>query len=98
MSARIRRKKPSRAPREGTPSSIPADYVEPPAANAPIKPCDFCVDHPSGSPGHPGLAQQVHQIPSNHRSYVRLACVFCGAGWVRRRLNARTFEWLRIAD
>jgi hypothetical protein len=98
MSARIQRKKPSRAPREGTPSSIPADYVEPPTANAPIKLCAFCLDHPSGSPGHSGLAQQVHQIPSNHRSYVRLACVFCGAGWVRRRLNARTFEWLRIAD
>ena len=98
MNARIQRKKSSGPPREGTPSSIPADYVEPPAANAPIQLCAFCLDHPSGSPGHSGLAQQVHKIPTNHRSYVRLACVFCGAGWVRRRLNARTFEWLRIAD
>jgi hypothetical protein len=56
------------------------------------------VEHPSGTLGHSGLAQQVHKIPSNYRSYVRLACVFCGVSWVRRRLNARTFEWLRIAD
>jgi hypothetical protein len=71
--------------------------VEPPAANAALPRCAFCTDHPSGPLGHAGLAQQVHQIPSNYRSYVRLACVFCGVPWVRRRLNARTFEWLRIA-
>jgi hypothetical protein len=98
LSAKSHRKKPPGSPREGTPSSIPADYVEPPAANAALQPCAFCVEHPSGSAGHAGLAQQVHKIPAHHRSYVRLACVFCGAGWVRRRLNARTVEWLRIAD
>jgi hypothetical protein len=93
LSGRPHRRKPPIA----TPSAIPADYVEPPAANTPIALCAFCVAHPSGSAGHAGLAQQVHKIPSGLRSYVRLACVFCGAGWVRRRMNARTFEWLRIA-
>jgi hypothetical protein len=98
LSSRVSRKKTFGVPRGATPSSVPADYVEPPAANAALVLCAFCVEHPSGSTGHSGLAQQVHKIPSTYRSYVRLACVFCGAGWVRRRLNARTFEWLRIAD
>jgi hypothetical protein len=97
MSARANRRKPSAAPRPPTPSSIPADYVEPPAANAAPPLCAFCMDHPAGPLGHSGLAQQVHPIPASYRSYVRLACVFCGAGWVRRRLSARNFEWLRIA-
>ncbi|MGZ5074068.1 MAG: hypothetical protein ACXWBL_13075 [Usitatibacter sp.] len=98
MSDRAHRKKSFGIPPEAVPSSVPADYVEPPAANAAIEPCAFCVEQPSGSAGHSGLAQQVHKIPSSSRSYVRLACVFCGAGWVRRRVNARTFEWLRIAS
>jgi hypothetical protein len=97
LSARVPRRKSHGVPRPDTPSSVPADYVEPPAVNAPHPLCAFCVEHPSGTLGHSGLAQQVHKIPSNYRSYVRLACVFCGTGWVRRRLNARTFEWLRIA-
>lgn len=80
-----------------TPSAIPPDYVEPSPANAPIEPCAFCAAHPAGPTGHAGLAQQVHKIPGGSRSYVRLACVFCGTQWVRRRMSARNFEWLRIA-
>lgn len=98
MNDRANRKKSFGIPRDAVPSSIPADYVEPPAANAAVEPCAFCLALPSGPIGHSGLAQQVHKIPPTYRSYVRLACAFCGAGWVRRRLNARTFEWLRIAS
>ena len=60
--------------------------------------CEFCIEQPEGVSGHPGLAQQAHQLQGNGRSYVRLACAFCGTSWVRRRENARTFEWLRLAD
>jgi hypothetical protein len=60
--------------------------------------CAFCAELPSGPRGHEGFAQQAAAIPATQRSYVRLACAFCGSSWVRRRLNARTFEWLRIAD
>jgi hypothetical protein len=60
--------------------------------------CAFCAEHPSGSTGHAGFAQQAHKIPSTDRSYVRLACVFCRTTWVRRRLSAKSFEWLRLAD
>ena len=97
MSGRANRRKSFGISRDAVPSLVPADYVEPPAPNTAAALCAFCADQPSGSIGHSGLAQQVHKIPSNHRSYVRLECAFCGAGWVRRRLNARTFEWLRIA-
>ncbi|HEY2629674.1 MAG TPA: hypothetical protein VGI57_11130 [Usitatibacter sp.] len=60
--------------------------------------CEFCIEHPSGPDGHAGFSQQAHKIPVSDRSYVRLACVFCGTGWVRRRLNAKSYEWLRLAD
>jgi len=60
--------------------------------------CAFCQEQPSGATGHAGFAQQAHKIPVSDRSYVRLACVFCGTSWVRRRLNAKTYEWLRLAD
>jgi hypothetical protein len=60
--------------------------------------CAFCVEYPSGPSGHAGFSQQAHKIPVSDRSYVRLACVFCGASWVRRRINAKTYEWLRLAD
>ncbi|HTD03377.1 hypothetical protein [Undibacterium sp.] len=60
--------------------------------------CAFCLEHPSGPSGHAGFAQQAHKIPVSDRSYVRLACVFCGTAWVRRRLSAKSYEWLRLAD
>lgn len=60
--------------------------------------CAFCVEQPSGSAGHAGFAQEAHKIPVSDRSYVRLSCVFCGATWVRRRINAKSYEWLRLAD
>jgi hypothetical protein len=69
-----------------------------PAANAALELCVFCVEQPSGAVGHAGFTQQAYKIPATDRSYVRLACVFCGSHWVRRRINARIFEWLRIAD
>jgi hypothetical protein len=77
------------------PSNVALDTGEEPRATTL---CAFCVEHPSGSSGHAGFAQQAHKIPVTDRSYVRLACVFCGTTWVRRRLNARTYEWLRLAD
>ena len=40
----------------------------------------------------------ARSIPVNDRSYVKLTCVFCNATWVRRRLNAKSYEWLRLAD
>lgn len=60
--------------------------------------CAFCLEHPSGPSGHAGFAQQAHMIPVTDRSYVRLACAFCGTTWVRRRQNAKSYEWLRLAD
>lgn len=98
MSDRANRRKAFGIPPEAMPNAVPADYVEPPAANAPLRLCAFCLEQPTGSTGHSGLAQQVHKIPTSYRAYVRLTCVFCGAGWVRRRINARTFEWLRLAS
>lgn len=59
--------------------------------------CTFCVSSPDGQEGHSGLSQQVYRIPPTDRSYVTLACVYCGAKWVRRRVNAKSFEWLRLA-
>ena len=56
--------------------------------------CAFCKERPSGSLGHEGFKHQVYKIPSTDRSYVRLACLFCGSNWVRRRINAKSFEWL----
>ena len=69
-----------------------------PAARSATTLCEFCQEQPEGTSGHPGLAQQAHQVQGANRSYVRLACAFCGTTWVRRRENAKTFEWLRLAD
>jgi hypothetical protein len=88
-----KRKRPSMASFD--PASAVPDAAEEPGRN---KLCAFCVDHPSGSSGHAGFAQQAHKIPVTDRSYVRLACVFCSTTWVRRRINARSYEWLRLAD
>jgi hypothetical protein len=77
------------------PESAALDLAEEPR---PTALCAFCVEHPAGSSGHAGVAQQAHKIPVMDRSYVRLACAFCGTTWVRRRLNAKTYEWLRLAD
>ena len=71
-----------------------SDLEEQPAASGAPALCAFCKERPSGSLGHEGFRHQVYKIPSNDRSYVRLACLFCGAKWVRRRINAKTFEWL----
>jgi hypothetical protein len=60
--------------------------------------CTFCCELPSGPAGHEGFAQQAAAIPDAQRSYVRLVCAFCGSSWARRRINARTIEWRRIAD
>jgi hypothetical protein len=70
-----------------------AELEEQPASGA-SEPCAFCKERPSGPLGHEGFKHQVYKIPSTDRSYVRLACLFCGAKWVRRRINAKTFEWL----
>jgi hypothetical protein len=59
--------------------------------------CEFCLEQPEGASGHPGLAQQAHTL-NGARSYARLACAFCGTSWVRHRENAKSFEWLRLAD
>jgi hypothetical protein len=72
--------------------------VESPEDSARSGLCAFCAEHPSGPAGHAGFAQQAHKIPVTDRSYVRLACVFCSTTWVRRRLSAKSYEWLRLAD
>jgi hypothetical protein len=77
------------------PASVAVDAPEAPQRSVL---CAFCVEHPAGSAGHAGFAQQAHKIPVTDRSYVRLTCVFCNAVWVRRRLNAKSYEWLRLAD
>ncbi len=77
------------------PAAAVLDAPEEPRGNAL---CAFCVEQPSGPSGHAGFAQQAHKIPVTDRSYVRLSCVFCNTTWVRRRLNARSYEWLRLAD
>jgi len=69
-----------------------------PAGSNPRELCIFCVNQPSGAMGHSGFAQQIYKIPMGNRSFVRLACVFCGASWARRRVSATIFEWRRIAD
>ena len=88
-----KRKRPSMASFD--PASVVLDTPDEPRASAL---CAFCVEHPTGPAGHAGFAQQAHKIPVTDRSYVRLACVFCGTTWVRRRLNAKSHEWLRLAD
>lgn len=69
-----------------------------PPANSPRELCVFCLNQPSGAMGHSGFTQQVYKIPISNRSFVRVACVFCGASWARRRASATVFEWRRIAD
>jgi hypothetical protein len=76
----------------------PSGLPPPARTDDPAELCTFCVAAPGGSDGHSGFAQQVHKIPPTDRSYVTLACVYCGATWVRRRINAKTFEWLRLAQ
>jgi hypothetical protein len=60
--------------------------------------CYFCRELPSGASGHAGFFTQVYKIPSADRSFVPVNCSLCGSRWVRRRINARVFEWLRILD
>ena len=60
--------------------------------------CYFCHEQPSGASGHPGFSTQVYKIPPRDRSFVPVKCVFCNSQWVRRRINAKTFEWLRIVE
>jgi len=60
--------------------------------------CLFCVEKPTGRSGHPGLALHVHKIPPTIRTHVKLTCSFCGSQWARRRVNAKSFEWCRLAD
>jgi len=92
-----------RAPEKRKRAPLPAFDPASVALEAPMeargtKLCAFCQEHPSGPAGHAGFAQQAHRIPVTDRSYVRLTCVFCGAAWVRRRLNAKSYEWLRMAE
>lgn len=68
------------------------------AANDSTELCAFCVSGATGTTGHAGVSQQAHEIPRSVRSSVQVACVFCGAKWVRRRVKAKTFEWLRVAQ
>ena len=68
------------------------------AANDPVQLCAFCVGGATGTTGHAGVSQQAHEIPRSVRSSVQVACVFCGAKWVRRRVKSKTFEWLRVAQ
>ncbi len=75
-----------------------SEIEEQPATGASAGLCAFCKERPSDSLGHEGLKHQVYKIPSTDRSYVRLACLFCGAKWVRRRINAKSFEWLFLVD
>ena len=85
--------------RASMPSFDPASVtLDAPEETRGPKLCAFCVEHPAGPAGHAGFAQQAHKIPVNDRSYVRLTCVFCNATWVRRRLSAKSYEWLRLAD
>jgi len=70
------------------------EFEEQPASGAPPALCAFCQERPAGPLGHEGFKHQVYKIPPNDRSYVRLACLFCGAKWVRRRITAKSFEWL----
>ena len=88
-----KRKRPAMA--RFDPATATLDVVEEPRRDAL---CAFCEEQPSGSSGHAGFAQQAHKIPATDRSYVRLSCVFCSTTWVRRRLNAKTYEWLRLAE
>jgi hypothetical protein len=60
--------------------------------------CAFCIGGASGTSGHAGVSQEAHEILPNVRSSVQVACVFCGAKWVRRRVRSKTFEWLRVAQ
>ena len=60
--------------------------------------CTFCLEKPSGSAGHAGLALHAHTISPSVRTHVRLTCAFCGTHWARRRSSATVFEWRRLAD
>lgn len=82
MSGRSRRAFPPAAERE-----------EPPAR----QPCVFCLQGPAEASGHEGIAQEVARS-RGARTYLTVTCAFCGAKWVRRRLKARAFEWLRVAE
>jgi hypothetical protein len=73
------------------------DQGPPAEAKKAIEPCSFCVERPFGALGHEGFRQQVYKIAITDRSYVRMSCIFCGSPWVRRRIDARTFEWLAFA-
>ena len=75
---------------------IRAEADDEPAAAAAL--CQFCLALPSGAEGHAGLTQQVYKFPATYRSSLRLACAFCGTQWLRQRISAREFEWIRIAS
>jgi hypothetical protein len=82
MSGRSRRAFPPPVEREETPA---------------LQPCVFCVEGPAEATGHEGLSQELARY-RGARTYLTVTCTFCGVKWVRRRLKARSFEWLRVAE